>query len=389
MSSSGLIPMHVPIGDSLARECCRHPKIELLNGLVDTNSESPNTLGGIGQELLYTEHPEMSDWTALSQAIDQFKELLVKADREAIKHVHRISEETCQTIQQVFRDLCRRMHATLGEHAPMSHQDKDEVGARLQREILPYLLLTHTVERCYAKPCGYAGDFLTMELIYQNQPSGFGRLGAVLDQCFLNLPAAQAVRNRRGLLVEEIAGVIEQQQGAVAYITSLACGPAAELFDIFQRLADPAQLSASLIDFDWQALAFVADKRDKAKLRHHMHLINANLIYLALGRQKIALNNQDLVYSVGLIDYLNDNLVIKLINYIYDLLKVGGKVILGNFHPCNPDKVMMDYVLDWKLIHRTEEDLDRLFARSRFKRGCTKIRFEGQGINLFAECIKE
>jgi extracellular factor (EF) 3-hydroxypalmitic acid methyl ester biosynthesis protein len=63
-------------------------------------------------------------------------------------------------------------------------------------------------------------------------------------------------------------------------------------------------------------------------------------------------------------------------------------VILGNFHPRNPDKALMDYVLDWKLIHRTEADMDRLFSNSSFNRPCTNVRFEDQGINLFAECIK-
>ena len=48
----------------------------------------------------------------------------------------------------------------------------------------------------------------------------------------------------------------------------------------------------------------------------------------------------------------------------------------------------MDHVLEWRLIHRNEEDMDRLFERSAFERCCTDIRFERQGINLFAECIK-
>jgi hypothetical protein len=71
------------------------------------------------------------------------------------------------------------------------------------------------------------------------------------------------------------------------------------------------------------------------------------------------------------------------------LLKSGGKLILGNFHPSNPDRAMMDYVLDWRLIYRTEEDMHRLYSLSRFGRPYTNIRFEPAGINLFAECIKK
>jgi len=49
----------------------------------------------------------------------------------------------------------------------------------------------------------------------------------------------------------------------------------------------------------------------------------------------------------------------------------------------------MDSVLEWNLIHRTEADMNSLFLASPFKRPCTRVRFEEQGIDLFAECIKE
>ena len=49
----------------------------------------------------------------------------------------------------------------------------------------------------------------------------------------------------------------------------------------------------------------------------------------------------------------------------------------------------MDHILDWKLIHRTEEDMNRLYAASSFGQACTDIRFEAAGVNMFAECIKQ
>lgn len=137
-----------------------------------------------------------------------------------------------------------------------------------------------------------------------------------------------------------------------------------------------------------QALAFVSEKRDKRRLQSRIRLIEANLVHLALGRYKLDLSDQDLIYSIGLIDYFNDKLVVKLLNWIYDRLRPGGKVIVGNFHPRNPSKAFMDYLLDWKLIYRNEEDMDGLFSNSAFGRPPTRIRFEEEKINLFAECIR-
>jgi len=71
------------------------------------------------------------------------------------------------------------------------------------------------------------------------------------------------------------------------------------------------------------------------------------------------------------------------------VLRPGGKVILGNFHPSNPSRALMDHVLDWRLIHRSEADMDTLFLASRFGRAATRCRLEPAGVNLFAECVKE
>ena len=57
-------------------------------------------------------------------------------------------------------------------------------------------------------------------------------------------------------------------------------------------------------------------------------------------------------------------------------------------YPRNPSKALMEHVLEWKLIHRTEDDLNRLYHRSYFAEPATRIQFEEQGINLFAECVK-
>jgi extracellular factor (EF) 3-hydroxypalmitic acid methyl ester biosynthesis protein len=224
--------------------------------------------------------------------------------------------------------------------------------------------------------------------MYQNVLGGQGRIGSVLDRCFLNLPAATAVRNRRPLLADEINSVAAAKQEGPARVTSLACGPAAELFDVYEKLDDPKKLTTTLIDVDLQALAFVGERRDEARLQKQMRLVNANLIYVVTQREAIDLRDQDLIYSIGLIDYFSDKFVIKLLNYIHQALLPGGKVILGNFHPRNPDKPLMDHVFDWHLIHRTEDDMNRLFRASAFGRDCSQVKFEEQGINLFAECVK-
>jgi len=349
-------------------------------------------IGDIG---LQTTHKPLQEgvlasvWARVCEPVETIKEMLRKADRDAIRNNDEIPESLATEIMEGFRNLMAFLNTEIGDLSGLSESVRDKIGAQLQREILPYILLTRIGERYYAKPRGYAGDFLTIEWVYENKPQGVGRLGPLLDRCFLNLMAAQAVRNRRGLLAKHIQDARGRAQGRTAQITSMACGPAAEIFDVFAMLDDPTQIRATLIDIDLQALAFVSDRGDRLKLRRQLELIQGNLVYLATGRQKLKLSDQDLVYSIGLIDYFSDKFVIALLNYVHTLLRPGGKVVLGNFHSRNPDKAMMDYILDWKLIHRTEDDMNRLYACSSFAQPCTQILFEQTGVNMFAECIKQ
>ena len=168
-------------------------------------------------------------------------------------------------------------------------------------------------------------------------------------------------------------------------VTSLACGPAREVFDVFAELGHDG-FDVTAIDIDHDALALLNSQIQESSVP--IRPVHGNLIYLATGRQKLDLPPQDLMYSIGLIDYFNDNFVIKLLNWIHDRLRPGGRVILGNFHPKNSTRAFMDYALDWRLIHRDEAKMDELYRASKFGKPCSRILFEEEGVNLFAECVK-
>jgi len=327
-------------------------------------------------------------WGEISSQIHSFKRLIQKADQEALKENDHISQDTEKAVKQAFGDFTQYINQQIGEGSSMREQRKKDLGYLTQLEILPFLLLTEIAEMAYSKPRGYAGDYLTILKMYENKGSGSGRVGPLLDRCFLDEPAAKAICNRRGLMCEEILEVVKNTGDGVTRVTSLASGPASEIFDVFARLQSPSQLKVKVVDLDYQALAFVTERMKREKLGGQIDPVFGNFVYLATGRKILDIPEQDLVYSLGLIDYFNDKLTIKLINFIFGILKVGGKVILGNFHPCNTTRALMDHILNWKLVHRTEEDMNKLFSQSLFKSPCTEIRFEDAGVDLFAQCIK-
>jgi SAM-dependent methyltransferase len=325
---------------------------------------------------------------ALAKAVDGFKDLLLQAGEEAKLPDKDPASTLASAACERLDDILGPLNETIGDGAPGGPAWRQMMGRRLQKEFLPYLLLSRFSERCYTKPRGYAGDYLTIEWMYRNEPTGQGAVGKLVDTAVLNAQPCRAVRNRRGMLAAAIRETLERKGSEPVRLASLACGPAEEVFDVLDEMADPSRLEATLIDIDWEALGHVSARLEKENRGKYVTLQHSNLVYLATGKETLPLADLDLVYSIGLVDYFEDRFVIALLNYAHRVLAEGGRVILGNFHPRNQGKAFMDYILDWKLIHRTEEDMNRIFAASKFASPCTRIQYEAERVNLFAECVK-
>jgi hypothetical protein len=111
--------------------------------------------------------------------------------------------------------------------------------------------------------------------------------------------------------------------------------------------------------------------------------MNDNVVRWALGRLKHNFGFQDIIYSAGLADYLDDRVLLALINRCYEHLDWGGTLIIGNFGNRNEHKTFLDQILQWKIIHRSTEDLRGIFAKSIFA-SPIEIAAEENGVNLFA-----
>ena len=245
------------------------------------------------------------------------------------------------------------------------------------------------MERCVTKPRGYAGDYLTIDAMYRNTPAGDGALGRYLDRCALEFPTAQAVRNRRALLQGAMNDVAKENRTPwPTRITSLASGPAREVFDLLTDASAP-DVRITCVDMDPGAIAHASRTAGELGVADRVTLVRENIINLCHGKSRTALESQHLIYSIGLADYLIDREVVALLDWIHGQLLPNGTVILGNFDVSNPARAFMDYVFQWPLIYRTADDLRRLIGWSKFGDAAVDIRTEDEGINLFAFCVKQ
>jgi len=336
------------------------------------------------------DHPHDLEVTqVLTTALNRFKALFLQAEEMERTRKGGLTEELSTEFLEHMKHLEGLINDLIGSESELSSVRCEQLGRELMKEMLPYLFFSRIAERSYSKPRGYAGDFMTIEWIYQNKPEGQGPLGALMDQAFLDLSCGQAVRNRRGLITEQIERACQLRPEGPIEITSLACGPAREVYDHYQAHGIESRVNSHLIDIDEQALEFVDQWREEMGLESKIDLQRLNLVYLSLGRGQLDVPPQDLIYSIGLIDYFSDEFVVRFLNYIHGLLRPGGRVVLGNFHTSNRSRALMDHLLDWKLIHRDEADMNRIFRESKFGRDCTEILYEEQKLNLFACCERD
>jgi extracellular factor (EF) 3-hydroxypalmitic acid methyl ester biosynthesis protein len=142
------------------------------------------------------------------------------------------------------------------------------------------------------------------------------------------------------------------------------------------------------VDLEQEALEVVAEKLlPLEKTKHdHVKLVCADILQVCQGREHIDdLADQDLVYSMNLMDCLSHTMALKLLNYMHSILKPGGKVVIGNFARSHP---MVQHVLDGQLYPRKENDWNTLFRASKFGKPCTNIFRDPQDIQIYAECSK-
>ena len=269
------------------------------------------------------------------------------------------------------------------------------------------------------KPEGYAGDAEMMNLIYRNQFEGETPFGMMVHKDAVNTPACQAVRNRRTFLRDRI------MRGGD--ILSIAAGPAMEIRDVLIQDQSEDTYHCHAFDHDIKTIRKTCLEFTDPRL----HYVLGNAFHIIKGSYRVAVprkaligiceprrdfrgwrnvlapvkysfatlkkENYDLVYTAGLYDYIMtfpdqpEKGTIALTNNLFKLVRPGGALIIGNFNPSNPLYVRfyMEYVVDWQLIYRTEEEMFA-FASSVPEREIASMKIEQEplGINYFLEIRK-
>ncbi len=319
----------------------------------------------------------------LLSAVQEFRREMLRADR-SLKN----REITTEQAQKWVSEVCDNINAALLLHIRQAPSLSMAIGACVFRETFPFMTLSKRFDRLYTKPRGYAADFQTLDLLCEGEPDGTGRLGRYIDRWLMDLPISRAFRNRRKFIKSAIREVAAQSKGAVPVnVAAVSSGTARELLNV---CAEPigSSVHSALFDPDAEALSSAEKLARELGVSPRVSIFKENVMRLALGKGTIRLEPQHMIYSIGILDYLEDEFVVRLLNWTFDHLMPGGRAILVNFETSNPDRPLMDHILDWRLFHRTENQIRDLFHRSSFSSSALEVSLDDTGTQFFAICGK-
>ncbi|MEL7076477.1 MAG: cyclic nucleotide-binding domain-containing protein [Cyanobacteria bacterium J06643_13] len=313
---------------------------------------------------------------------------LFKENLSTIEQSIRNKEVSDSEAQIQINRVCNMLVNTLREQIIQEPEIQAAIGTFIFRETFPFFMLSSFLDRAFRRPGGYVSDSYITDLLSQNEPEGDGYLGIYLDRWIRSRPTCLALKYRGRIITETIKHLTDGwQESNPLPITSIASGSAPEILDLcFQ--AEPPNVHVTCIDFNHQEISSAASMSHKWGFQDRITFVQDNFFLMAEGYSQIDIPPQKMIYSISMANCLRDREFVLILDWIYEHLLPDGIIILGNLHAANPDRVLLEHILEWESSYRCVEDLQSLFSRSKFRSLPLSIQSDEYGVELFVVCKK-
>lgn len=238
-------------------------------------------------------------------------------------------------------------------------------------------------KRATTWPRGYAGDFETLEKVYQGVYSANEGIGLYLDNYFITNELARGIRERKrvlgNLILEELKNRAKNQR-----ILNIACGSSREIFDIGKQI-NQYEAAITFLDHDKDAVAYSKQLMSNEGINvDNFEFLKFNALNLVSEEDtKSNFGSRDIIYSAGLFDYIRTDVLKKMIASLYSLLEPGG-VLIAPFKDKNNYSVY-DYhwLLDWSYFFQRSVGEVEDILEDATKSKVEIIKTESPAINFF------
>jgi len=243
--------------------------------------------------------------------------------------------------------------------------DDPEVFAAIktftERVVTPEFMAGPVWNRGYMKPLGYPGDYGVMDYVYSDADQGDTLYGRLLHR--LGRAALRCIETRKSMMSDLLTRQLQKEiSHEPLKIMSIGCGSSEEVRVALKKsISRPAKFT--LIDQDDRALNVSFERIYPETLRHG-GLVSVQCLQTGFQRLvnprsiKPAIEPQDILYSLGIMDYLKELRAMRFCKTLYSLVKPGGLLVVANVEdPYKNWRWRAECIADWPLICRTHQEM--------------------------------
>jgi hypothetical protein len=237
----------------------------------------------------------------------------------------------------------------------------------------PHFMGAPVWKRSWDKPLGYPGDYRIMLYAYDSHEYVVApTLYDSVVHAYLAHTLGACIRGRMALTMEHIRtrlGDVPATADQPCEMLNLGCGAARELPLLFGETDDfkDKHVNIHLVEQDPYALQHAIELALPAAAPHEgrVNVQGLNVSFkdvLRAGALAEAYGPQDVIYSLGLIDYFPLSTGKRMARDLYERLKPGGILTWCNVATCRETCYWpLEFLTDWTLYYRNEAEMREMF----------------------------
>lgn len=314
------------------------------------------------------------------------------AGNDVERRLRSLTDQVYDAIVDEWRGLVSQAGALTERLAPAGAV-RDDIKRYTETMVTTRLLGAPLVHQAFEKPLGYPGDYRTMHQIYANQRTGSTPMAAVVQGLLCDDIMSRGVRSRKDAMKDILGAIIRASAGRPLRILSLGCGPAREVSELVAEWpAGGPDVEWVLVDQEIDALRDAHDSTFRALASRTspgrvrcLHLSFAQMV--ADPGEGLGDTLFDVIYTTGLTDYLERGKAQQMVDMLLGRVVSGGHLIVANALSPSAWSWACEYLLDWRLVYRTQTDL-RALVNSAAPVATVTVDQEPQGVFGFLHLRK-
>jgi len=212
-----------------------------------------------------------------------------------------------------------------------------------------------------------AMNWNALDIIYNHQFRYKHGIGGKVDDFWIGMLNAQAVRNRLKMLKYELSSIISsyEHKDTEVKVLSLGSGAAQGIIEVIASLKDRGIiLKALLLDMDQSALDYAKGLAYRNGIEDQISTVNARLSNTVAIAQEF---QPDIIEMIGLLDYLPHKKAAGILQRIHNVLPSEGTLITCNIRH-NREQRFLKWVINWGMIYRNPAALRAIVEDGGFKK---------------------